>query len=849
MSATTLSNRQQLVKVVVGGALGLALLVGCPAVGLTQDLMLHAVATSIVIYENPNFGGRSQTLGVGGHKLSDFNDIASSIRVPAGLVALLYEDVDAGGGYGLSVDLLEDRPDLSQVNFKDKLSYVCVFFSTTPQGYIWARASMQNGQFVAGHWERQGAGGTPVNSTAVVARPLSPHPPGAPPASCEGGTVVMDHRGGAGAGGVTITPIPRSPVATTTSMATDGMMVLQNHWKPDKYVNIQNAPVTAGGIQPGWASARWTLEPVPGTTPTGYHIRNVWKPDQYLNIESGALVAGPIQPGWLSAMWHLQLPQLPVGWTPPKLPQGAPFPQIPLEMLLVRIQNVWKPDQFLNIESGPLVASPIQPGWLSAQWKVIKASGCDTWNLSQPPPPPQYSAAPILETTYRNPPFDTSRRTWASDIVHGQTIIPSDSRALLKMGISTFTGVQISGGTALREWTQIFNPKEDYEVDLVGLSGRAIVLGDVGKGVSNADVYFVHPFGFKDWEFWIAPDAAYQNLAAPAATPVHCEYAESVIRAQADFGLIVPNTVGVETDVDLVPLNYRVQYGDRVAVWGRWIVDAGHPDFHTEIHPPLVLATGRATSPDETTTTVIGRPYLTGQTWPDGGVVDHLMAEAEKVRNLFSLNPFADRSKRVEAHEPIMEKAWQGTYSMSYTVRPPTPRKLAGDPMSAVAADRLMASFHFTVRTGVTVQVANIGDAVSVNIVMNSNLHKRVALPPKHDFFVTREMLAEQDSRAGDLYKVEALDTVLFGGVGGGAVVGGLVGSGIEKSILEDGILTDKYDAPVAPPNVQMISVPVDSLHGNTPVSVDDGQPWPLAGTLTLTWERGGAAGGILRNP
>ena len=196
MSAATLSNRQQLVKVVVGGALGLALLVGCPAVGLTQDLMLHAVASSVVIYENPNFGGRSQTLGVGEHRLSDFNDIASSIRVPAGLDALLFEHVDEGGGYGISVDLLEDHPDLSQLNFNKKLSYVRVFSSTStadqgpevhdhrrppvdpppsPQILIWSRNSKQNGQFVPGHWERQRAHGTPVNTIAVVSEPLPPH--------------------------------------------------------------------------------------------------------------------------------------------------------------------------------------------------------------------------------------------------------------------------------------------------------------------------------------------------------------------------------------------------------------------------------------------------------------------------------------------------------------------------------------------------------------------------------------------------------------------------------------------------------------------------------------------------
>ena len=152
------------------------------AVPIVPDNSTQRLA--IVIYENPNFGGRSQTLGVGEHRLSDFNDLASSIRVPTGLVAVLYEHADAGGGYGISADLLEDRPDLSQVNINDKLSYVRVFSSTANgRSYIWARNSVQNGQFLWGHWERPQASGTPVNTMAVVAPPLPPNirPPGIGP--------------------------------------------------------------------------------------------------------------------------------------------------------------------------------------------------------------------------------------------------------------------------------------------------------------------------------------------------------------------------------------------------------------------------------------------------------------------------------------------------------------------------------------------------------------------------------------------------------------------------------------------------------------------------------------------
>jgi hypothetical protein len=152
---------------------------GSAALGLNLQATFATVepasTTGVVIYENASFGGRSKTLGVGTHSLTDFNDIASSIRVPPGLVAILYDQVDAGGGYGVSVDLMEDRPDLATINFNDKLSYITVFSSPNSQGLVWTRNSLQSGQFVAGHWERPRAGGSPVNTVAVISPPLPAH--------------------------------------------------------------------------------------------------------------------------------------------------------------------------------------------------------------------------------------------------------------------------------------------------------------------------------------------------------------------------------------------------------------------------------------------------------------------------------------------------------------------------------------------------------------------------------------------------------------------------------------------------------------------------------------------------
>jgi hypothetical protein len=152
----------------------------------TQDVLRlfvgAASASQVSLFKNPNFGGRSVSLGVGQHRFhtpDDFNDVASSIRVPAGLVVVLYGDADDGGPYGISVDLLEDCPDLSVYNLSKKVSCVSVFTSARSDGFVWARATVQNGQYVPGHWERQRADGQgPANpGVGAVAPPIPPHQP------------------------------------------------------------------------------------------------------------------------------------------------------------------------------------------------------------------------------------------------------------------------------------------------------------------------------------------------------------------------------------------------------------------------------------------------------------------------------------------------------------------------------------------------------------------------------------------------------------------------------------------------------------------------------------------------
>jgi hypothetical protein len=45
------------------------------------------------------------------------------------------------------------------------------------------------------------------------------------------------------------------------------------------------------------------------------------------------------------------------------------------------IRNRWKPDQYLNIESGTLQSTPIGPGWLSARWVLEPINGTNVYRI------------------------------------------------------------------------------------------------------------------------------------------------------------------------------------------------------------------------------------------------------------------------------------------------------------------------------------------------------------------------------------------------------------------------------------------------------------------------------------
>jgi hypothetical protein len=404
---------------------------------------------------------------------------------------------------------------------------------------------------------------------------------------------------------------------------------------------------------------------------------------------------------------------------------------------------------------------------------------------------------PILTTNYNNPTIQTGS---AADACQNRTI---------KTGASF-------------EWTQLFNPTWQFDVDIVGLSGIAVM-----SELSNGDIPFTHPFGF-DWEFYIAPDQRYTSYAGSTNAGPDLEYSNAT-RCANSLGIWTPRgVIGVETDQDLVPVGYRARQGDRVAVFGRWIADCGHDDFHTEIHPPLVLVTARegagAVDPniglpptEATSSFIISRPWLVGQTFDADNLplIPHLVNEVYKAET--------DRSFRVEAH-PQIYKPYSNLYLINYTLRPPTQRRSPND--------RLIVNFHFTVRHGITVQVRKAdSDSVGVVITMNPANYHVPPLPEKQDWDIPADWL---DQYSGGL--LSKIQIVTYA-----AAATGLDPYALLASVaLNRDWLADRYQAPVASSvhDSEITRIAVNDLSGNTPFSVDDSQPFPIYGQMLLQWER-----------
>jgi hypothetical protein len=428
----------------------------------------------------------------------------------------------------------------------------------------------------------------------------------------------------------------------------------------------------------------------------------------------------------------------------------------------------------------------------------------------QPPGPAVVSPGPlphllhiskIQGDDWKNPPYDTSSATWSSQVVGGSTYDGSDAHPF--------------------EWVSVLNPTIEQD-DEVGIAGFA-----VGVDLSGADLPFTHPFG-RDFEFGILPDAEYEGLLAqsnrdPDATNDNIKNAFPDGRR---IGLPVNGALPMEVEAGMVPDAYRAQVGDRVAVYGRWIVDAGHEDFHSEIHPPLLLARARAVNsqdadayPDASAVTLLqlwSRPYQAAQKFTDG--------DSKNLSLQSYLTNIAETLGDIKAYPPIFPKPFDGIHLVSFFVRPPVPTPPRG-PFPFGSA-RLECSYSFTTNKACGVQVQqSLSDPNAVEVILALNFVGYPTLPEPANTLVKYKIDDLVHQIPTDL---DTLTTFLID----------VIETYQSKFGLSEADLYVRTYNPLSVPDVSTHAVPFTPL-ANVPrssVNVDDTQPFPIIGWLKTKW-------------
>ncbi len=379
------------------------------------------------------------------------------------------------------------------------------------------------------------------------------------------------------------------------------------------------------------------------------------------------------------------------------------------------------------------------------------------------------------------------------------------------------------------EWLSIRDDGAQQEGHIVGLSGTVLE-----PRISNADMPFTHPFG-NDWEFYLVPDEGYTTVLGPSnkredasTTP---ETQNAIDRALSFFPELAhaKNGIGiVEVDSGLVPQAFRQKPGDRVVIYGRWIVDCGHKDFHTEIHPPLLMANGRTNGP-ETLITLWSRPFLVDQLFGDDSLYSHFLNELAEVAS--PLIPF---STMIKAHPKLFSKPFARLSApLEFDIRPPVPRR------SAVQS--LRVRYHFTVRAGMDIdfrQIPNDPDGLRVMVHFDPDAYPDAPEPKR----------IEKDYHDSDLELQDSIPGWVPALLGAVSLLG--ISNRFALLIFARGIRTHMYEWPLPPVDINDEDLTMSELSGSAifdsivSLSLNNDQPFPILGKLLLDWHDLSTGGG-----
>jgi len=192
--------------------------------------------------------------------------------------------------------------------------------------------AVTNKRFVQiGYWLK---GGETVHTDAIVIVPLDELPNVVVTLTFNTNQLVGN------AYGAPVPPVNNLPVFGPAQGSMQGFIKLKNLWK-NTYLNNEHGPAVCTPVLDGQWSCQWQILPVNGTN--FYLIKNRWKENYISTEDPNAMLS--INPQSRASLWIVE----------------------PVDQQTIRFRNVAN-NTYLNIESGRLQSTQIQPGAWSSEW-------------------------------------------------------------------------------------------------------------------------------------------------------------------------------------------------------------------------------------------------------------------------------------------------------------------------------------------------------------------------------------------------------------------------------------------------------------------------------------------------
>jgi hypothetical protein len=234
------------------------------------------------------------------------------------------------------------------------------------------------------------------------------------------------------------------------------------------------------------------------------------------------------------------------------------------------------------------------------------------------------------------------------------------------------------------EWGDVVPGKDAY---ITGVASQAQLF--------TADLPFTHPFG-NDFTFNVKLDKPYASIGQIAGIP------------DTSGGIPPVGSIHTEIEQGLIPHSspdtflqgFEPANGDTIAAYGRWIIDCGHGDFHTEIHPPALLSFAHQQGA-ATVAHAFFDPYRVTELYsPDPGVSTAFGNNARFNDSNTQQLPSYFVSELLRIIQGTDSQITAHTLLTTPSIRSVTWYTCA--PGQKPTGGKLSASYHFTTRPGVT---------------------------------------------------------------------------------------------------------------------------------------------------